>query len=51
MDKYKLAMQIVNIHIIYMGTESKRPDGKPIPAVHNFKTDLNIHRESGCRSS
>jgi hypothetical protein len=39
-------MMIVNIHTLYIGTESKRPDGNPIPAAHNFKTDFKIDRKS-----
>jgi hypothetical protein len=41
----------LNIHTIYLGTASKRPDGKPILAVHNFKTDFKINRKSRRLSS
>jgi hypothetical protein len=42
---------MLNIHTVYLGTESKRTDGKPTPTVHNFKTDFKINRKSGVRSS
>ena len=39
-------MLMLNIHTIYIETDSKRPDGKPTQAVHNFKTDFKINRKS-----
>ena len=42
---------MLSIHTIYIGTENKRTDGKPIPAVHNFKTDFKINRKSRRLSS
>lgn len=50
-DKHKLVMVMLRIHTICIGTENKRPDGKPFPPVHNFKTDFKIHRKSRRLSS